>query len=81
MSCHDSQVTSGHLTQLDTHAAVPLQDNGITQTDGLSHLTALLSLDLGCNRILKVTHMSNLTMLRHLAVHDNQITSLAGMHD
>lgn len=57
---------------------VTVQGNSIAHVDGLSHLSALLSLDLSCNRIMKVTHLSSLTLLRHLAVHGNQITSLAG---
>lgn len=55
-----------------------LQGNSITQTDGLTHLSLLLNLVLSRNRIMKITHLSGLTMLRHLSVHGNQITSLAG---
>ncbi len=62
----------------DLSLCMTVQGNSIAHMDGLSHLSALLSLDLSCNRILKVTHQSSLTLLRHLALHGNQITSLAG---
>ena len=46
--------------------------------DGLTHLSVLLSLNLSNNRIVKIAAMSSLTMLRHLSLHGNQITSLTG---
>ena len=51
----------------------------MTQVGGLSHLSALLSLNLSGNRLCKITDLSSLTTLRHLALYANQLTSLSGV--
>ena len=62
-----------------TNLLVVWQGNSITQVSGLSHLSALLSLNLSRNRLCKLTDLHNLTTLRHLTLHANQLTSLSGV--
>lgn len=72
-------VVSVHqITMFAFPSLVIWQGNGITQITGLSHLSALVSLDLSGNRLSKITDLGTLTALRHLALYANQLTSLSG---